>query len=49
MLVDGPDADPREPRSETAIWGQGEHNSLVVVLWAMFTWQLGGAGTADGG
>jgi len=49
VLVDGPDADPREPRSETAIWGQGEHNSLVVVLRAMFTWQLGGAGTADGG
>lgn len=25
---------------ETAIWGTGEHNSLVIVLKAMFTWQL---------
>jgi sugar-specific transcriptional regulator TrmB len=37
VLVDAPDADSR---SETAIWGEGEHNSLVVVLRAMFTWQL---------
>lgn len=29
-----------EPRDETAIWGAGETNSLVVVLKAMFTWQL---------
>lgn len=26
---------------ETAIWGTGEHNSLVVVLRAIFTWRLG--------
>jgi sugar-specific transcriptional regulator TrmB len=29
-----------EERDETAIWGRGETNSLVVVLRAMFTWQL---------
>ena len=35
---DGPiDASQRE---ETAIWGSGEANGLVVVLKAMFTWQL---------
>ncbi|MFT4923716.1 MAG: sugar-specific transcriptional regulator TrmB [Haloarculaceae archaeon] len=34
------DAGPPEPRDETAIWGTGETNSLVVVLKAMFTWQL---------
>lgn len=28
------------PREETAIWGSGEANGLVVVLKAMFTWQL---------
>jgi sugar-specific transcriptional regulator TrmB len=26
--------------SETGIWGTGEHNSLVVVLRAIFTWRL---------
>jgi hypothetical protein len=26
---------------ETAIWGSGERNSLVVVLRAIFTWRLG--------
>ena len=25
---------------ETAIWGAGENNSLVVVLRALFTWEL---------
>jgi hypothetical protein len=30
---------------ETAIWGSGERNSLVVVLRAIFTWRLG----EDGG
>lgn len=27
-------------RDETAIWGAGDSNSLVVVLRAIFTWQL---------
>lgn len=36
-LANGHDAGPADPRSETAIWGEGEHNSLVVVLKAMFT------------
>jgi len=30
-------------RDETAIWGTGQANSLVVVLRAMFTWQLDGS------
>jgi sugar-specific transcriptional regulator TrmB len=38
-LVDGAD-DPSAPRSETAIWGEGEQNSLVVVLRAIFAWRL---------
>lgn len=29
-----------DARSETAIWGTGEGNSLVVVLKSIFTWQL---------
>nr|WP_303648806.1 helix-turn-helix domain-containing protein [Haloarchaeobius litoreus] len=41
-LVNGTDAAPTDPRSETAIWGEGEMNSLVVVLKAIFTWRLGG-------
>ena len=40
VLVDGTGEHPPEPRDETAIWGAGETNSLVVVLRAMFTWQL---------
>ncbi|ELZ46353.1 putative transcriptional regulator [Halorubrum coriense DSM 10284] len=36
-LVGGADASPSEPRSETAVWGQGETNSLSVVLQAIFT------------
>ena len=39
-LVNGVDASPSEPRSETAIWGEGETNSLVAVLKAVFTWRL---------
>lgn len=31
---------PPKPRDETAIWGMGETNSLVMVLKALFTWQL---------
>ena len=40
VLVDGTDAHLPEPRDETAIWGAGQMNSLVVVLKALFTWQL---------
>ena len=39
-LVNGTDAIPADPRSETAIWGEGDTNSLVVVLRAIFTWRL---------
>jgi len=31
---------PEGTKDETAIWGAGERNSLVVVLRALFTWQL---------
>lgn len=41
-LVNGSDASPADPRSESAIWGTGEKNSLVVVLKAIFTWRLKG-------
>ena len=43
VLVNGTDAAPTDPRSETAIWGSGETNSLVVVLKAIFTWRLNNA------
>ena len=39
-LVNGADTDPSDPRSETAIWGEGDTNSLVVVLRAIFAWRL---------
>ena len=39
-LVNGADTSPSDPRSETAIWGEGDTNSLVVVLRAIFTWRL---------
>jgi len=39
-LVNDADAAPTAPRSETAIWGAGESNSLVVILRAIFTWRL---------
>ena len=39
-LVNGVDSEPSASRSETAIWGEGETNSLVVVLKAIFTWRL---------
>ena len=42
-LVNGAEASPSDPRSETAIWGQGNTNSLVVVLRAIFTWRLDAA------
>ena len=37
----------REGIEETAIWGSGERNSLVVVLRAVFTWRLGTNGLAS--
>lgn len=40
VLVNGADTTPMDARSETAIWGSGETNSLVVVLNAIFTWRL---------
>lgn len=40
VLVDGTDEHPSTPRDETAIWGTGPTNSLVIVLKALFTWQL---------
>jgi sugar-specific transcriptional regulator TrmB len=42
VLVDGEGDHPPEPRDETAIWGSGSTNGLVVILKAMFTWQLDG-------
>ena len=42
VLVSGYGDHPPEPRDETAIWGTGATNSLVVVLQALFTWQLDG-------
>ena len=39
-LTNGADASLSDPRSETAIWGEGDSNSLVVVLKAIFTWRL---------
>jgi sugar-specific transcriptional regulator TrmB len=43
-LVNGVHASPSDPRSEIAIWGEGETNSLVAVLKAVFTWRLETAG-----
>jgi len=40
VLVDGNGDHPPEPLDETAIWGAGAANGLVVVLRALFTWQL---------
>ena len=39
-LVNGSDSAFTDPRSETAIWGEGDSNSLVVVLRAIFAWRL---------
>ena len=39
-LVNGAESAFTHPRSETAIWGEGESNSLVIVLRAIFTWRL---------
>lgn len=38
--VDGDVIDPNASPDETAIWGSGDRNSLVVVLRAVFTWRL---------
>jgi len=35
------------PRAETAIWGSGETNNLVVVLKAIFTWRLCNSETTE--
>ncbi|AHG00112.1 transcriptional regulator [Halostagnicola larsenii XH-48] len=43
VLVAEDGSDPSESRDETAIWGMGETNSLVMVLKAIFTWQLDGS------
>ncbi|KAB1198799.1 MULTISPECIES: TrmB family transcriptional regulator [Haloferax] len=40
VIVNGKASPPSDPRSETAIWGAGETNSLVVVLRTLFTWRL---------
>jgi len=40
VRVENGDRPESARRDETAIWGTGEANSLVVVLRAMFTWQL---------
>jgi sugar-specific transcriptional regulator TrmB len=47
VLVNGADDAPTEPRAETAIWGAGQTNSLVVVLRAIFTHRLGGEDPLD--
>jgi sugar-specific transcriptional regulator TrmB len=40
VFVSGDQATPHRSREETAIWGSGEANGLVVVLKTMFTWEL---------
>jgi sugar-specific transcriptional regulator TrmB len=42
VIATGTGEDPPKPRDETAIWGTGETNSLVMVLKTLFTWQLDG-------
>jgi sugar-specific transcriptional regulator TrmB len=42
VLVDGDGDHPPEPLDETAVWGSGPANGLVIVLRALFTWQLDG-------
>ncbi|WP_336036355.1 TrmB family transcriptional regulator [Halobacterium yunchengense] len=43
VRVDADGDRPPEPRDETAIWGSGPENGLVVVLNALFAWQLDGS------
>ncbi|WP_144903988.1 TrmB family transcriptional regulator [Halobellus captivus] len=45
VLID--DEQSSDSQQETAIWGAGETNSLVVVLKAIFTWRLGATGEED--
>ena len=40
VRVNGRDEAPSVPREETAIWGEGDANSLVVILRAIFTHRL---------
>ncbi|WP_276261486.1 TrmB family transcriptional regulator [Haloglomus litoreum] len=40
VRTNGDDEPPDAPRSETAIWGAGDANGLVVVLRTIFTWRL---------
>jgi predicted transcriptional regulator len=44
VRTNGVDVPDSSPRFETAIWGSGQRNSLVVVLRAMFTWQRSAQG-----
>lgn len=44
VLIPGDGECPPEPRDETAICGSGEANGLMMVLRALFTWQLGEPG-----
>ena len=41
VVTDGPEERRDGSPYETAIWGSGNQNSLVVVLRAVFTWRLG--------
>lgn len=47
VLIDGDGDHPPEPLDETAIWGSGRANGLVVVLRTLFTWQLDGNREGD--
>jgi sugar-specific transcriptional regulator TrmB len=42
VLLPGNGDHPPNPLDETAIWGTGSTNGLVIVLRALFTWQLDG-------
>ncbi|WP_299234143.1 TrmB family transcriptional regulator [Natronomonas sp.] len=48
VLTDGATAESADPRAETAIWGAGETNSLVVVLRAIFAWRARRDGDGSG-
>jgi sugar-specific transcriptional regulator TrmB len=49
VRTNGVDSPASSPRSERAIWGSGERNSLVVVLRAIFTWQRSAQGRNGNG
>jgi hypothetical protein len=42
VLVPGNGDHPPETLDETAIWGTGETNNLVLILKMIFTWHLNG-------